>query len=128
MRERVARTYGFLKTTAIGGLIFLLPLMVIGALLGYVYNLVLMVYVPLQEVLQVESAFGFVLLFLLAIAILLVLCFFAGLAAQRALARQAMPCACANQRLGFSGQGQNDELTLRFARLLRQRHGVYSPE
>jgi uncharacterized membrane protein len=88
MKNQVAKGYGFLKTTAIGGLIFLLPLVVIGALLGYVYNFVLLIYEPLKKYLPVSSALGLTLLFLIAVAILLLLCFFCGLAARRAIGRK----------------------------------------
>ena len=39
MKESAVQTLGFLKTTAVGGLVFLLLLAVIGAILGYVYSL-----------------------------------------------------------------------------------------
>ncbi|QDU56559.1 DUF502 domain-containing protein [Aeoliella mucimassa] len=88
MKSKIIQSVGFLKTTAIGGLLFLLPLAVIGALLGYVYNAVLVVYTPLREYLPVSSTLGVLLLFLIAIAIVLFLCFVCGLAARRAIARQ----------------------------------------
>lgn len=88
MKERAVRTFGFLKTTAVGGLVFLLPMVVIGALLGYVYNAVLLIYEPLKNHLPVTSATGITLLFFVAVAILLVLCFVCGLAAQRAIGRR----------------------------------------
>ena len=88
MKDQVTEAYGFLKTTAIGGLIFLLPLAVIGGLLGYVYSLVLLVYEPLKEYIPVRSAVGVTVLFLIAVAILLTLCFICGLAARRAIARK----------------------------------------
>jgi len=88
MKERVTKTFGFVKTTAIGGLIFLLPLAVIAGLLGYVFNVVLLVYDPLKEYLPVSSATGTALLFLLAVGILVMLCFSCGLAARRAIARK----------------------------------------
>ena len=88
MKDQVAKTYGFLKTTAIGGLIFLLPLAVIGALLGYVYNVVRVIYEPLKEYVPVSSALGLTFLFLIAVAILLILCFLSGLAARRAIGRK----------------------------------------
>ena len=40
MKDQVTETFGLLRTTAIGGLFFLLPLAVIGGLLGYVYPIV----------------------------------------------------------------------------------------
>ena len=88
MKSKIIQSVGFLKTTAIGGLLFLLPLAVIGALLGYVYNAVLVVYTPLREYLPVSSTLGVLLLFLIAVAIVLFLCFVCGLAARRAIARQ----------------------------------------
>lgn len=88
MKERVTKTFGFLKTTAIGGLIFLLPLAVIGFLLGYVFNVVLLIYEPLKEYLPVSSAAGTALLFLIAVGILVMLCFLCGLATRRAIARK----------------------------------------
>ena len=88
MKDRVTKTFGFFKTTAIGGLIFLLPLAVIGGLLGYVYNVVLVIYEPLKEYLPVSDAGGTALLFLIAVGILIALCFLCGFAARRAIARK----------------------------------------
>ena len=88
MKKQFTKTFSFLKTTAIGGLIFLLPVAVIGALLGYVYNFVLVIYEPLKKLLPVSSALGIAILFLLAVAILLLLCFVCGLAARRAIGRK----------------------------------------
>lgn len=88
MREQVTKSFGFLKTTAIGGLIFLLPLLVIIALLGYVYEIVLVIYEPLKEWMPFDSPLLLALLFLAAIGILLLLCFICGLAARRAIARR----------------------------------------
>ena len=88
MKDRLTKTYGFLKTTAIGGLVFLLPLAVVGGLLGYVYNAVLVIYEPLKEFIPVSTASGIALLFLIAVGILLLLCFVCGLAARRAIGRK----------------------------------------
>ena len=92
MKKRVTKTFGFLKTTAIGGLIFLLPLAAIGGLLGYVYSLAQAVYDPLMDrlpdELPVSSIGGTSLLFLVAVGVLVLLCFLSGLAARRAIARK----------------------------------------
>ena len=88
MKDQVTKTFGFLKTTAIGGLIFLLPVAVVGGLLGYVYNVVLVIYEPLKGYLPVSSVGGTTLLFLIAVGTLVMLCFFCGLAARRAIARK----------------------------------------
>lgn len=88
MKERVTETFGFLKTTAIGGLIFLLPLAVIAGLLGYVYNVVMAIYKPLAKTLQIDTATAAALLFLIAVGILVALCFLCGFLARRAIARK----------------------------------------
>ncbi len=80
---------GFLKTTAIGGLLFLLPLIVVGALIGQVVPIVLTIAGLLGEILPgfVKTASGIALLIVLAIAILLLLCFAAGIFAHRSFGR-----------------------------------------
>ncbi|QDU36119.1 hypothetical protein Mal4_04020 [Maioricimonas rarisocia] len=88
MKQKVTESIGFLKTTAIGGLIFLLPLVVIGALLGYLYSIVLVVYEPLKEWIPVGSTSGLAILFLMAVGIVVALCFMCGLAARRAIGRR----------------------------------------
>lgn len=88
MHRQIRRSFGFLRTTAIGGLLFLLPLIVIGALLGYLYSIVSAVYVPLKEIIPVDTAAGFAALFMAAVAIVLLACFFAGLMARRAIAKK----------------------------------------
>ena len=66
MKEHVARKIGFLKTTAIGGLVFLLPLIVIGILLGQLVPIVLTVAQFLNETLGFKSATGYAVLALTA--------------------------------------------------------------
>jgi uncharacterized membrane protein len=86
--NKTSNTIGFLKTTAIGGLLFLLPLIVLGALVGQVVPIVLTIAETLGEVLPVKTPGGIALLILLAIGILLLLCFGAGLLARKSLARR----------------------------------------
>ncbi len=88
MKKRITKTFGFLKTTAIGGLIFLLPLAVIAGLLGYVFNVVRVIYESLEAHLPVSTAAGTAILFLIAVGILVLLCFACGIAARRAIARK----------------------------------------
>jgi uncharacterized membrane protein len=88
MKQQIGKSFGFLKTTALGGIVFLLPLAVVSALLGYVYNTVVVIYEPLKAHIPVSSATGLAILFLIAVAILLAICFFAGLLARRAIGRK----------------------------------------
>ncbi len=75
----------FLKTTAIGGLLFLLPLIVIGALIGQVVPIVLSIAEVLGEYIPLKTAGGIGLLILLAVVVVLLLCFAAGLLARWSL-------------------------------------------
>ena len=84
MRKQI----GFLKTTAIGGLIFLLPLIVIGALVGQVAQIVYVVAVFISENVPIATVGGWAMAVLLAIAAVLLTCFFAGLAARRSLGQR----------------------------------------
>jgi uncharacterized membrane protein len=85
MKQVANDSIHFLRTTAIGGLLFLLPLIVVGALIGQVVPLVLTIANALGDVLPdfIKTAGGITLLVILAIIILLILCFGAGLLAQR---------------------------------------------
>lgn len=82
------RQFGFLKTTAIGGAIFLLPLIVIGALLAQIVPIVLWIANIWAEWIPIDTPAGIALVLLLAIAVLVILCFVAGLVARRSLGRQ----------------------------------------
>ena len=80
---------GFLRTTAIGGLLFLLPLIVVGALIGQVVPIVMTIAESLGEILPgfVKTPGGIALLILLAIGVLLLLCFTAGILASKSFGR-----------------------------------------
>jgi uncharacterized membrane protein len=88
MKTRVHNAWGFFKTTALGGLLFLLPLFVLGWLLGSVYHAVVVIYEPLKTHLPVSGVVGTALLFGLAVILLVLLCAICGLAARRAIARR----------------------------------------
>ncbi len=78
----------FLKTTAIGGLLFLLPLIVIGALIGQLVPIILTVAEALGEYIPFKTPGGISLLILLAFVVVLLLCFGAGLLARRSLGKR----------------------------------------
>jgi len=79
MSQHVKKSFGFLKTTAIGGLIFLLPLIVIGALIGQIVPIVMSVAAVLAEYIPVQTPAGIAILIGLSITIVLLMCFAAGL-------------------------------------------------
>ncbi len=78
----VKKSFGFLKTTAIGGLIFLLPLIVIGILVGQIAPIVLAVANVLSIYIDTTDPAGVALLFALSIAIVVLMCFLAGMIAR----------------------------------------------
>lgn len=82
------RFINFLKTTAIGGLLFLLPLIVLGALFGQIAPIVVSVASFLNEYIPVKTATGIAILVGLSIAIILLLCFVAGMFARWSLGRK----------------------------------------
>jgi len=88
LKHHIKRSIGFFRATALGGLLFILPLAVVVGLLGYVYSFVVVIYEPLKDWIPVHSAAGIAALFALAIAILLLACFTAGLMAHRAIGRR----------------------------------------
>ena len=88
MQQAIHKHFGFLKTTAVGGLIFLLPLVVIGALIGQVVPIVLTVAEVLGEWIPVRTVGGISALVAVAIGIVVLACFLAGLAARLSLGKR----------------------------------------
>ena len=86
--ERLKHRLGFWKTTIIGGVIFLLPLIILGALSGQLVPVVWTIAEALYGFLPLKTPGGIALLVGLAILILLIVCFLVGLAARRSFARR----------------------------------------
>jgi uncharacterized membrane protein len=78
----------FIKATSIGGIIFLIPLGIIVLMIGKLAGVMKTVASKLTPFIPVETPQGAFVLNLLALAVLLGLCFLAGLVAQRATARK----------------------------------------
>jgi uncharacterized membrane protein len=78
----------FLKTTIIGGLVFLVPLVVLVLVIGEAIGLVLVVAEPMATFLPIDSVAGVALANLIAAVIVLLVCFLAGLLARSALAQR----------------------------------------
>lgn len=88
MLGRVNKSFGFLRTTAVGGVLFLLPFVVLVVLLVYIYEAVLTVHKHLQPWIPFNSAIGLTLLFSFVIFVLLTSCFISGLMARHAIGKQ----------------------------------------
>jgi len=72
----------FLKTTALGGLVFLVPLVIVAVIVGKALELTRGVFLFLESKLPMVTVSSFLVLNLLALFTLLVLCFAAGLCAR----------------------------------------------
>ena len=72
----------FLKTTLVGGLFFLLPLGLTVMIVGKVIGAISKVVVPVAELLPFQSVVGLKSPDILAIVLLLAVCFLAGLLAK----------------------------------------------
>ncbi|BES73156.1 DUF502 domain-containing protein [Marinobacter nanhaiticus D15-8W] len=79
----------FIRTTIVGGFVFLLPLVVIIVVLGKAYGIMLHMAKPLGRLLPVDSVAGIAVAEILALLAVLIVCFIAGLAARSKLARRA---------------------------------------
>jgi uncharacterized membrane protein len=80
----------FLRTTLAGGILFLLPVVVVVIILGKALTIAGKIVAPLAAHLPVESAIGLDTPKLLAIALLVLFCFLAGFLARTALAQRAI--------------------------------------
>jgi len=80
----------FLKTTLIGGLVFLVPIIVVVAILGKAHRLMAALAAPLAAWIPIDAIGGVALANLLAVAAIVVLCFAAGLVARSSTAVRAV--------------------------------------
>ncbi len=80
--------FGFIKTTVIGGAVFLIPAVIVVVALGKLIGALKMLAKVLGPVFGIKSAAGGVVLELIAIALTILLCFVVGLIAERATAKK----------------------------------------
>ena len=81
---------GFIKTTLKGGLLFLVPVAFLVLILGKAFGMILKVAKPLVDWLPVESLGEIAIANLIAIFIMLAICFAAGLVANLSVVRSAV--------------------------------------
>lgn len=72
----------FIKTTILGGILFLLPIVIFLTFIGKALELSNLIAVPLTKRLFIDSVGGFAAVHVLAAVILIAICFIAGLAAK----------------------------------------------
>jgi uncharacterized membrane protein len=80
--------FRFLKTTVLGGVLFLVPIVIFIVVIGKAIQLTDKVAAPIARLMPVESVAGLAVVELIALLILVVVCFLAGLAARTQRARK----------------------------------------
>ena len=101
----VRQVLGFFKTMILGGLLFLFPLVIVTAVVGKAFRLMLSVTEPLDDVLPADTVAEVATVNLVARVALLVGCFVAGLVAQSPVGRriyQAADASLANIIPGYA--------------------------
>ncbi len=78
----------FIKATTIGGLVFMIPVVVIIMILSKAYELMLKVAGPISQLIPIETIGGIALANLVALAAILVVCFLAGMIAMSTPAKK----------------------------------------
>jgi uncharacterized membrane protein len=80
----------FIRTTLIGGILFLLPIVVLIVVLGKAQNISSRIVAPVAQRMPVPSVGGVAVAKILAIAVIVLFCLFAGLFAQTRLAKRSV--------------------------------------
>ena len=75
--------WNFIKTTVIGGLLFLVPVVVLIFVLMQAFGLMLQVAEPIGELIPIESIGGVALANIIVVLLILIICFIAGLFATK---------------------------------------------
>jgi uncharacterized membrane protein len=86
--NRARHALGFLKTTLVGGLVFLVPAIALLVVVGKALAILRKLARPLTEHLPIHTVFGVLAADVIVIALLVVLCFFGGLLARVSFARR----------------------------------------
>lgn len=81
-----------MKTTILGGVLFLAPLAIIAFVLGRVFQVSAKVVEPLDNLLPIDSIAGIASLNILALLLIVLVCYLTGLLAERALLGKRMQC------------------------------------
>jgi len=79
----------FIKTTIIGGIFFLLPVVVVIAVIGKALKIMLVVGKPLNQFIPIDSIGGVAAANLIALLAVALCCFIAGVIAKSAMAKKA---------------------------------------
>lgn len=83
-------TYMLIKTTIMGGLVFLVPVVIVAAILGKAYHLMTLVAKPIEKAIPIDAIGGIAILNIIAVIIILLCCLIAGFIARSGLGKKAL--------------------------------------
>jgi uncharacterized membrane protein len=93
----------FLKSTIIGGVVFVIPFIIIVSLLLKAMKITMVIAAPLDSLIPVDTIGGIALANLLALALVIIICFLAGLAAKSLYAKRIYKSIDSKLRLFIPG-------------------------
>jgi hypothetical protein len=99
----------FVKSSIVGGLLFLVPLVVLVIVVAKAFDLAHRLAQPIASMLRVDSVDGVILSDLIAIASLVLLCFLAGLVARWSFGSRWVGKAEARLLWGVPGYGTDEK-------------------
>jgi uncharacterized membrane protein len=88
LKQQAKRQVDFLRTTAIGGVFFLLPLVIIGTFLAKFAQYSIVAAKAVDSVVPLQAVGGYPMLLAIGVALVVAACFFAGLIARRSVAQR----------------------------------------
>jgi len=93
----------FLKTTIIGGGVFVIPFIIVVALLLKAMKIMMVIAAPLDSLIPVDKIGGIAIANLLALILVIIICFLAGLAAKSLYAKRIHESIDSKLRLFIPG-------------------------
>lgn len=80
--RRLKEHFSFIKTTLLGGILFLLPVVLLVTFLGKAIQIIMDVLQPIDEFLGIDTIGGIAFLNFISFVVLIFICFIAGIIAQ----------------------------------------------
>jgi uncharacterized membrane protein len=88
IKQRAKRSMEFLKTTAIGGVFFLLPLAIIGTFMAKLAQYSIIAAKAIEDIVPLSAIGGYPMLLAVGLCLVVGVCFAAGILAKRSIAQR----------------------------------------
>ena len=103
--------FNFIRTTIIGGIIFLIPIVIIVAILGKAFKIMLQITQPLSKMIPIEAVGGIAFVNILAVLAILVFSLIAGMIAKSKLGQIAFDAIDAKLLIFIPGYADIKSMT-----------------